>query len=154
MRNRFSLGLTFLFAFILVLLPMPQWAIWFRPAWVLLVLIYWNITFPYVIGVGIAWFLGLLLDVLGGTLLGEHALAMTIVSYIAIKMHARIQMFPLLQQGLCIFLLVLFYQLIIYCVQGFTNDLPKTLLFWSSSFISMLLWPLVTGILNKTAKNM
>jgi rod shape-determining protein MreD len=147
MRNGLILTISFLLAFILTLLPMPEWAIWMRPAWVLLVVIYWNIAAPDQISIGAAWLLGLLLDVLSGTLFGEHALAMTIASYFVVKMHARIKMFPLVQQGLCILLVVLLYQFVIYCVQGFIHELPKTKLYWTSSLVSMLLWPWVVGVL-------
>src|SRR5678810_31881 len=81
---------TFLSALILTLLPMPEWAVWIRPAWVLLVLIYWNMIAPEQISLGTAWMLGILLDVLTGSLLGEHAFALTIASYFVVKMHARL----------------------------------------------------------------
>lgn len=147
MRNGLLIALTFLFAFILTLLPLPDWAIWIRPAWVLLVLIYWNISIPYQVNVGTAFFLGILLDVLNGTLLGEYALAMTIASFFAIKIHVRMRMFPLLQQGLCVLLIVFIYQFVIYCVQAWINELPKSKLYWMSSVVSMLLWPWVVTIL-------
>jgi rod shape-determining protein MreD len=151
-RNRNSLlviSFSFLLAFILTLLPMPEWASWARPAWVLLVLIYWNLTLPHEVNIGTAWFLGLLLDVLNNTLLGEHALAMAIASYFVVKMHARIKMFPLVQQGLCVWLLVLLYQFIIYSIQGFINEVPQSKLYWLSSLISMLLWPWLVNIFKK-----
>jgi rod shape-determining protein MreD len=147
MRNKFIIAVTFILAFILTILPMPEWTAWGRPAWILLVVLYWNISMPYQVSIGAAWFLGLLLDVLSGSLLGEHALAMTIASYFAVKMNARIKMFALLQQGICIFSLVLLYQFIIYCVQGFINELPKSKLYWLASLVSMLLWPWVAGTL-------
>jgi len=146
-RGTFIITMTFLLAFILTLLPIPLWAGWFRPAWVLLVLIYWNLRFPNQVNIGIAWFVGLLMDVLNGTLLGEHALAMTVASYFVIKMHARIRMFPLVQQGLCVLLLVLLYQFVIYNIQGFVNEAPQSKWYWISALVSMLLWPWVVSIL-------
>lgn len=153
MRNEFILLMTFLLAFILTLLPMPEWAIGLHPAWVLLVLIYWNINTPYWVNIGVAWFLGIVLDVLYGSLLGEHALAMTMVSYFVVRLHTRIRMFSLLQQGLCILLFVFLYQLIIYCVQGCIDELPKSKLYWLSSIVSMLLWPWVVSILSNLRRH-
>lgn len=139
---------TFIVAFILTLLPMPDWTVWLRPAWVLMALIYWTTAMPYRVNVGTAWMVGLCLDVLNGTMLGEHALALTIVIYFAIRIYSRFRMFPLMQQGMCVFLFVLLYQFILYCIQGFIGELPKSWLYWSSSFTSMLLWPWVFVIMH------
>ncbi len=147
MSNWVAISITFIGALVLTLLPMPDWTVWMRPAWVLLVLIYWAMDVPYRVSVGSAWFLGIILDLLNGTLLGEHALALTIVVYIVVKMHSRFRMFSLLQQGLIIFVLVLLYQFILYCVQGFLGELPRGWLYWSSSLTSMLLWPWVYSIM-------
>lgn len=146
-NNGFLIFISILFALILMMIPMPDWTVWLRPAWVLLVLIYWTIENPYAVNVGIAWCVGIMVDVLNGTLLGEHALALTIVIYIIARMQARLRMFSLLQQGLIVFFLVLLYQFIIYCIQGFIGDAPHGWLYWTSSFTSMLLWPWIYSIL-------
>ena len=132
---------TLFIALVLTLLPMPHWAVWCRPAWVLMVVIYWTMSLPYKFSVGIAWVMGLLLDLLGGTLLGEHALAFTIVVYLVAKMNTQLCMYPFLQQGAAVFTFILFYQFIIYCLQGFIGELPHSYVYWLSSFTSMLLWP-------------
>lgn len=134
---------TFLLAMVLTLLPMPAWTIWFRPAWILMTLIYWVIVAPHRVNVGTAWMVGIMLDVLNGTLLGEHALALTTVTYFVARLHSQLRMYPLLQQSLWVFIFVLFYQLILFCIQGFLGELPKTWLYWSSSVTSMILWPWV-----------
>lgn len=146
-QNGIIILLTLIVAFILTLLPMPDWSIWLRPAWILMVLIYWCMTSPDRVNVGLAWFVGILLDVLNGTLLGEHALALTITIYIVTRMHRRLCMFPLIQQGFSVFLLVLSYQFVIFCVQGFIGELPRGWLYWTSAITSMLLWPWVSSIL-------
>ena len=138
---------SFFIAIVLTLLPMPAWTIWMRPAWVLMVLIYWAMVAPFRVNIGTAWVVGILLDVLNGTLLGEHALALTVVTYFVVRMHMQLRMYPLLQQGMWIFLFALIYQFILFCIQGFLGELPKTWLYWSSSFTSMLLWPWVFVIM-------
>jgi rod shape-determining protein MreD len=134
------IGISILVAFIFTMLPMPEVAMWCRPAWILLVLLYWQIASGHV-GIGFAWSMGLMLDILSGTILGEHALALTIVIYCASKMVLRFRMYPLLQQSLWVFVLVGLYQLIIYCVQGFIHELPHHYLYWFASLVSALLWP-------------
>lgn len=142
-NNWLIIPVTFVVAFILTLLPMPDWANWLRPAWVLLILIYWTIVLPERVNIGTAWIAGLFLDVLEGTLLGEHALALTLTIFLVDRMYSRLRMYPLLQQVMSIFMLVLFYQFIVYCIQGTIGSLPNSWLYWAQSLTSMLLWPWV-----------
>lgn len=141
MHNWSTILLTLIIALTLMLLPMPGWTVWLRPAWVLMVLIYWAMVAPNKVSVGVAWIVGLLVDLLNGTLLGEHALAFIIVIYIVSRMHIRLRMSPMLQQGLSVLVFVLLYQFILYCIQGFIGQLPVSQLYWLSSVTSMLLWP-------------
>src|SRR5579862_1927511 len=141
MHSWFVIFTTLIVAVVLTLLPMPDWTIWLRPAWVLMVLIYWAMTMPYRVSVGVAWMMGLVMDLLTGTVLGEHALAFTIVIYFVTRMQLRLSMYPLIQQGFSVLFFVLMYQFILYCIQGFVGDLPASHLFWMSSLTSMLLWP-------------
>lgn len=120
---------------------MPEWTIWFRPAWVLLVLMYWTMMTPYRVGVGVAWMSGIILDLLNGSMLGEHAFALTVVIYFVSRLHIRLRMAPMLQQGISVMFFVLVYQFILYCIQGFIGELPASQLYWASAVISMLLWP-------------
>ena len=145
--GRFTISITILFALILTLLPMPEWVGWFRPIWVLLVLIYWTMTLPYRVNIGVAWLVGMMLDILNGTLLGEHALALTLVIYLISRVHSRFRMSPMLQQGLTVGLLVMLYQFILFCIQGATGDLPRRWMYWSPALTSMLLWPWIFAIL-------
>lgn len=148
MQNTTVIFTTVIIAFLLTLLPMPEWTIWLRPAWVLMVLIYWSMTVPYRVNIGVAWVVGIFLDVLQGTLLGEHALAFIMVIYIVVKMQTRFALFPILQQSLTVFILSLLYQFIIFCIQGFLGELPKNWLYWATSLTTMLLWPWVYLLMN------
>ncbi|MCE3238306.1 MAG: mreD [Gammaproteobacteria bacterium] len=149
--NRYKLRVpaTLLVAFILTLLPMPHWAIWLCPAWVLMMLAYWTIAVPERVNIGIAWLLGIFLDVLQGTLLGEHALALTLVIYLISRMVNQLRMYPLWQQSFTLCLFVLLYQFILFCIQGFLGALPTSWLYWMCPFTSLLLWPWVCSILRE-----
>jgi rod shape-determining protein MreD len=141
MYNWLIIILSIFAAIFLTLLPMPGWTIWLRPAWILMVLIFWSIMLPNRVSVGTAWVVGLVVDILNGSLVGEHAFAFTATVYFATSMHMRLRMFPLMQQSISIFLFVLSYQFILYCIQGFIGQLPSSQLYWLSSLTSMLLWP-------------
>lgn len=138
---------SFILALMLTILPLPLWAAWARPECVLLVIIYWTIALPNRVSIGIAWLMGLLLDVISGTLLGEHALAMALVAYITISLHRRLRVYPLWQQASFVFALVFLYQLIIFILQGMIGQLPQTFLYWLPSLTSMLFWPWVFIVL-------
>jgi rod shape-determining protein MreD len=141
MHNGLVIFISFMIALMLTLLPMPDWTIWLRPAWVLMVLIYWTMTMPHRVNVGVAWTMGLVIDLLTGTVLGEHALGFTIVIYFVSRLHLRLSMYPVIQQGVCVLFFIMIYQFILYCVQGFMGELPASHLYWLSSLTSMLLWP-------------
>ncbi len=68
MRSIMLIGATFLVAYLLVLLPGPEWSARFRPNWVALVLIYWCIAAPGRVGIGTGWLVGIILDLLYGSL--------------------------------------------------------------------------------------
>src|SRR5260364_189704 len=83
----FFIAFSLAFAFIL---NFPPWGPWpGAPDFVALVLLFWNIHQPRKVGIGIAFALGLLMDVHDASLLGEHALAYTLLSYGAIMIHRR-----------------------------------------------------------------
>ena len=52
-----------------MILPLPDWVQTYRPHWVALILIYWNMALPQRVGLWSAFFIGLLVDTAQGTLL-------------------------------------------------------------------------------------
>jgi len=138
---------TFIVAIMLTLLPLPDWAAYFRPEWVSLVVIYWCITLPDRVGVGIAWIAGLFLDIVHGAVMGQYAMALAIVAYFTLSLHQRLRVFPMMQQMFVVLLLILFQQLIVIWIKGFIGESPDSLRYWIPSFSSMLLWPWLYVIL-------
>ena len=70
--------------------PLPDSAAPWRPPWMALAVIYWSMRQPGRYGVGIAWLIGLLLDVLKGAVLGQHALALSAAAYVTIVLGAYV----------------------------------------------------------------
>jgi len=138
---------SFIGAFVLSVMPLPAWAQLLNPQWLPMVLIFWILAVPYRVGLWTAWVVGILLDVLYGTLIGEHALALVIVAYLTFRFHSQIRMFPSLQQAFCVLLLVLVYQTLIIWIQGMSSQLSNLHWFWLSSVVSMFFWPVVNGVL-------
>ena len=155
MKQGIIIVISFLIAFILTIFPLPDWAEWLRPPWVLLVLVYWILAEPQRVGFFIAWLVGLIVDVLTRTLqdlLGVLALVFVLVSYFLLRFHARIRLFYFWQQAVVVFGLVFFYQLILFWVQGMINELPTSGLYWLASLSSLIAWPIVIFLLSRAQR--
>jgi rod shape-determining protein MreD len=138
---------SFVLALVLTVLPLPDAAQYLRPPWATLVLVYWSIALPDRVGVGIAWTVGILLDVLTGTLLGQHALGLSVVAFIAVKLHQRIRLFPLWQQALTVLIILLVDRLLALWVSGAAGEPPPPFWYWAPAVVGMLLWPWIFLIL-------
>lgn len=143
----FIILLTFLVSLVITLIPLPEVVSPFRPQWYTLVLIYWAMAHPERIGVWSGWFLGLIVDVMTESLPGQHALTLTLVAYIVVKLHAQIRVFPLWQQSVMVLLLLILEPLIATWAMGISHQPPPPLLYWTTPLIGMLLWPWVYVIL-------
>lgn len=138
---------TFLLAWILMIIPLPYEWRFIRPEWLSLVLIYWVLKLPRHIGVITAWCVGFVMDSLGGAILGQYAMALTIIAYFTHLLRTRLGLTPFWQQSIVILVLVGFGQLAILMVQWFTLHPPKTPLYWVSSLTSVLIWPWLNRLL-------
>jgi rod shape-determining protein MreD len=129
------------------LLPISGVALALRPDFLALVLLYWCIQEPRYVGVGAAWWVGLVMDVGDATLFGQHALAYAFLAYAAEYFRRRVLRFSLWQQaaqvaallGLCATLVLL-----VRLVGG--APLPR----WTYAvppLLGALLWPAATLVL-------
>lgn len=135
------IGLTLLVAMSLAVWPLPDWARPYRPDWVALALIYWVMAVPQRIGVGSGWLLGLLLDVLTGTLLGVHALGLALVAWVVLRSHQRLRVYRLWQQSLVVFVLVLLRTLLTSWLAALGGAEINPLLVWAPAVAGAVLWP-------------
>ncbi len=141
------IAITFIIALLLTVLPMPEWAQPYRPPWYTLVLIYWIIALPQRVGVGIAWLLGISVDVATGTLLGQHALGLALIAFISLKLYQRIRLFPLWQQSLSVLALLLLERILALWVMGAAGWDTPSWNYWLPPLTGMLLWSWVYLIL-------
>jgi len=137
----FSLGVAFL-------LNLQPWGrLIGMPDFVALALVFWGIHQPRRVGIGVAFFMGLMMDVNDATFLGENAVAYTLLSYFAITVHRRVLWFPLRKQALQVLILLLAAQVVQMIVQMIVNDKSFYWLFFLESFVAAALWPVVTVLL-------
>mgnify|MGYP001811772092 CR=1 FL=1 len=140
-------SVTLFVAFMLTIMPLPDWMVEFRPDWVTLVLIYWAMALPTRVCVTIAWFTGLILDVSHGAIIGQHALGLMLVIYIVHIQHQRLRVVSLVQQAIVIFFLLLLKQLIVLWVSGIVGHAPNTWLYFMPTVTGAMIWPWVYIIL-------
>ena len=146
-RGSLMILLSFCAALVLTVLPLPDWAQPFRPQWVTLALIYWALALPHRIGVGVGFLNGIALDVMTGTLLGQHALGLSIVAFATVKLHQRVRVFPLWQQSLMVLVLLVVEHLLALWVTGAVKGQPPGLLYWAAPPVGAVLWPWVFVVL-------
>jgi rod shape-determining protein MreD len=135
-------------ALMLTVLPLPDWLEAFRPDWIALTLIYWAMMAPRTWSVGSAWLVGLVLDVAQGTLLGQHALALSVIVFVTVRMHLLMRVFPGGQLAAAAFSLLALYQFILFWINGVAGVPVDAVYYWGPVISGALLWPVVTMLLN------
>ncbi len=145
------IGLTFVVAMALAIVSMPAFVPielgYLRPEWVTLVLIYWVIALPHRVGIIAAWIVGLVMDVLLASLLGQHAIAFVLVAYVAYSLYQRLRMFTVWQQSLVILAIVGLNQVINFWIENIAGVAEWTLWYLLPSIVSALVWPWVFMLL-------
>lgn len=141
-NNIWVIVITLIFASVLAMVPIPSWLALWRPEWVAVVLFYWVIALPHRVGMFSAFFIGLLLDVLKGNLLGLNAGIFTFIAYIGSTLYQRVRMFTPVQQSLTVMMLIASGQLIAFWVQtAVGRNSAENLAFIVSALTSALVWP-------------
>ena len=138
---------TLIVALLFNVLPWSGWALWLRPDFVALVVLYWCIEEPRKIGFLSAWSLGLLMDVAEGSLLGQHAFAYSILAYAGIALHRRVQRFSMAPQIFHVIPLLLLTDLVTLVVRGLAGGDFPGYVYFLSSLTGGALWPALSQLL-------
>jgi rod shape-determining protein MreD len=139
--------LSFFLAIVLNIIPLTPTLALIYPLWLPLILIYWVMVLPEHIHLSLAWILGLIIDVLHGNYLGEHSLVLCVITFIAYRFHLQFRMFPLTQQVLFVFILLLIYEGLLVWIQSFLNLSIALRWVWISLLVSALIWPILQRVL-------
>lgn len=136
------------FALALTIIPVPSFFASLKPSWILLLILYCQFFLPNLFYLTATILLGLFLDILLSTTLGEHSLALVITTWVASSKVQRFHMFPMLQQMLLIALFCFIYQLSLYFFdarQGFNSTFLNVV---GTTLMSFLVWPWIQLILS------
>ena len=150
MRMPAGMGLVFLSllgAYVLSVLPWSGWLLLVRPDFVLVVLLFWAVNEPRAMGQGLAFALGLLMDVSDSMLLGQHALAYVVAVYGAQIFRVRILSFRLPEQMLHVLGLLMAATIVMLLLNLLLGaDFPGAAMF-VSPVLSCFVWPFASWFL-------
>ena len=136
---------SFALALFLNFLPWPDVRV--VPDFVALVLAFWCVRQPRLVGIGIGWTIGLVADAGNGVLLGQHALAYSLLAFLAIWLSRRILWFGPGLQALHVGLLLLVSQGAALLVRLAAGDPFPGWAILTGPLAGAALWPAVTWLL-------
>jgi rod shape-determining protein MreD len=117
------------------------------PDFVALVLAFWCVRQPRLVGLGVAWTLGLITDAGNGVLLGQHALAYSLLAFLSIWLSRRVLWFGAMLQSLHIALILLVSQAAVLLVRLAAGDPFPGWPLLVGPLAGALLWPAVSWLL-------
>ena len=142
-NNWWASTLSLVLTLALVAVPLPDSVAPFRPDWVAVVLLYWSLMAPRHFSLLTAFWMGIALDTLSGALLGQNALALLVVVYLAEKFHLRLRVFPLSQLAITVFLLLGLYEFILFWIDGMAGRSVPLVERWVPPLTGTLVWVLL-----------
>jgi rod shape-determining protein MreD len=148
-ESRWLVWLTVFAALLLMFVPLPRFLSVLRPPLLVLVVLYWSTMAPLAGGILVGFIGGLMLDLLQGTLLGEHALAMSLVTYLAVRLHLMTRAKPIFEQGLLVLVGLLIYEGLLWAIDGWSGHALSSWLRWLPCFTGAAAWPVVVGLLGR-----
>ena len=133
----------------LAVVPLPDAVSPFRPDWVAVVLLYWSLMAPHRFSLMTAFWMGIALDTLTGALLGQHALALLVVVYLAERFHLRLRVFPLSQLAFTVLLLLGIYEFFLFWIDGMAGRVVPHIERWAPPLTGTLVWLAMYALLDR-----
>jgi rod shape-determining protein MreD len=147
--NYFLMIVTMVAGIFLTIIPLPVWAIWLRPQFLLAILLFWVITAPARCGIILAWIVGITTDLIVGTPLCEHAIIFVLLTYIVLKTHSAIVHFPLAQQAVVIAILCLLSTILQGILLDIAGHSTHIMSYALSAVTTAMIWPWLYRSLDK-----
>jgi rod shape-determining protein MreD len=142
-RTRMSpvtLWLSLLGALVLAVVPLPDILDPWRPPFVTIAIIYWAMMWPRICGILTAFVAGLMLDLLYGSMLGQHALALSVVAYFTLRFHLQIRIFPLWQLTATAFMLMAIDAFVVFWADGIAGYPSGGIARWTQVIAGGIAW--------------
>lgn len=145
-RVRFVL-FTLALAFCINVLPWSGIMLRLRPDFLLLVLLYWGMREPRMVGQLLAFLCGLVMDVADSAILGQHAFVYALAMYAAFSLRLRVLRFPLPEQALHILVILLVGSAITVVLNLIVDATFPGYIYFISGVIGALLWPTLVWLI-------
>ncbi|AWB53190.1 rod shape-determining protein MreD [Pasteurella multocida] len=145
---------TFIVALVMEIAPWATDFQNFKPAWLVLVLLYWTLALPNKVSIGSAFVLGVIWDLVLGSILGVHALVLSLFTYLVALNHLVLRNLSLWMQSLLVIIFVFSIRFSIFLVELLLHSASFN---WQESygaFASGLLWPWVFLLLRKIRRQL
>jgi rod shape-determining protein MreD len=139
----------FLASVALEILPLPELLQPYRPPWPTIAVIYWTMMWPRQIGLLAPWCLGLVLDVLHGSLLGQNALALSVVAYLTLRFHLQIRIFPMWQITVAVLGLLSVDAFVQFWIDGVAGAPPAGIDRWLRVISGAVFWPILMALMDR-----
>jgi rod shape-determining protein MreD len=150
----FFLGILFLTLQTTLLPSLPVQRI--RPDIVLILILYWGLTYPPVQGGILSFFLGYLMDLFSGSSFGLYTFSRPLLFYLAELFKGRLYLEGALSQFLFVFFFALFEGFLILTLLSALNPVPLGNLYpllltfyFPQSFLTALITPILFLLLKK-----
>ena len=148
-ESRSLIFLTIVMAILLSLIPLPDLMMPFKPYWLALVIIYWSLETQDMISMGLAFLVGLVLDIVSGSLLGLHALSLVVMVFLVQHFRPRLRFFPPWQQALSVLGLLVNDRIILIWITVLLGEPLPTWQYWLPPLLGMALWPWLFLLLDR-----
>jgi rod shape-determining protein MreD len=142
-RRWYTPLVTIIAALLLSIVPLPAAIAPFRPDWVALALLYWCLVEPERYSLFSAFFIGLVLDALTGSLLGQHSLALIVIVFLWQRLYLQIRTFPASQLAIVVIILLAIYEFILLWIDGLAQLQQPFVERWGPVLTGGILWLLV-----------
>ena len=156
-NNRISIlviWLTLLIGLCVQIIPWSPEYNMFKPHLLMLIMAYWLIALPHRIGMGMAFSLGIILDLFSGSLLGIHAFIFSCVAYLLMFKFQLIRNLALWQQSIIIFAVSLCYNILVFLFQvSIYHTITISPLILVSSCVDGVLWIVIYLFLRLIRRN-
>jgi rod shape-determining protein MreD len=128
-------------AFFIMIVPMSETLSALRPFVLALVMMFWILETPGKMGLGRVFLIGLLLDVVSFSMLGEHAFRLLLMAGIVHQVRNQFRFYPIWQQSLAILAILYLDQVLLAVIRLFQGLQQQPIEAWLSPVLAFLIWP-------------
>ena len=143
------LFLSLILFLILTIIPLPNFMMGIRPPWVLMLILYIEIYMPNYFSVALILFVGICLDALLSTAIGEHSFALLLTAWIASGKLRQFRFYSILQQMLLITVLSFIYQLVVFSIDALLGYDHSIWIPCITALLALMVWPWMRILLER-----